>query len=513
VIRGCLLTSLHFVCWFICLEKLFSSMLFNSFEFLVFFPIVTATYFVLPHRFRWILLLLASCVFYMAFVPVYILILFGIIIIDYTAGRFLDITHGNTRKWVLAGSIVGNLTVLFSFKYFNFVMGNLGGVLGLFGLHAEMPRFSWLLPIGLSFHTFQSLSYTIEVYRGTQKAEKNIGIFALYVMFYPQLVAGPIERPQNLLHQFYEKHAFVYDRVVSGMRLMLWGFFKKLVIADRLAIFVNQVYDSPREFTGVPLILATYFFAFQIYCDFSAYTDIARGAARVMGFNLIENFDRPYFAKSIAEFWRRWHMSLSFWFRDYLYLPLGGNRGSYARVCFNILTVFILSGLWHGASWTFLFWGFLNGVYLITSKWTEGFREQILMKSGLQMYPTTLKCIRVFFVFHLVCFAWIFFRANSFTDAIYIVQHLFDGIYEEVLNYSKTAAQLTSMQLGKNGLLMSLVCIVLLLTIHLAERVQSLPALIASQKITARWIVYFGTVFVILGFGVFAHQKFIYFQF
>ena len=297
-------------------------MSFSSIHFLLFFPIVTALYFATPYRFRWLLLLFASCYFYMAFVPVYILILGFTIVVDYFAGILIENAQGRRRKWLLIVSLVSNIGVLFIFKYFNFFNTNLKALAEAIHWNYSLESLSIALPIGLSFHTFQAMSYTIEVYRGNQKAERRFGIYALYVMFYPQLVAGPIERPQNLLPQFYEKHDFDYQRVTDGLKLMAWGFFKKIVIADRLAVAVNLVYNAPYKYTGLPLIIATYFFAFQIYCDFSGYTDIARGAARVMGFRLMKNFNRPYFATSVADFWTRWHISLSTWFKDYLFTPL-----------------------------------------------------------------------------------------------------------------------------------------------------------------------------------------------
>ena len=301
-------------------------MLFNSIHFIVFFIVVTSAYFALPYKYRWVLLLSASCYFYMAFVPVFILILVFTIIVDYFAGIFIEQSDGKKRKLFLIASLIANIGVLVVFKYYNFMNENFTFLLKGFALENPLPFLKILLPIGLSFHTFQAMSYTIEVYRGNHKAERHFGIYALYVMFYPQLVAGPIERPQNILGQFYEKHDFDYDRVVNGLRLMLWGFFKKIVIADRLAVFVNEVYNQPNEYNGGAIWLSTFFFAIQIYCDFSGYTDIARGAARVMGYELLLNFNRPYFATSIKEFWSRWHISLSTWFRDYLYIPLGGNR-------------------------------------------------------------------------------------------------------------------------------------------------------------------------------------------
>jgi alginate O-acetyltransferase complex protein AlgI len=333
--------------------------LFNSLEFIAFFLIVTPLYYLLPHKFRWFHLLVASCWFYMAFVPIYIVILFGTIIIDYVAGILIEQARGNTRKHYLVVSLVANIGVLFVFKYYNFFIGNINDASGL-----SIPLLTILLPIGLSFHTFQAMSYTIEVYRGNQKAEKHFGIYALYVMFYPQLVAGPIERPQNILHQFHERKYFSYENVVNGLKMIAWGMFKKVVIADRLAVYVNEVFDHHAQYEGIPVIMACVFFALQIYLDFSAYSDIALGCAKTLGFDLMVNFRSPYFARSIAEFWSRWHISLSTWFRDYLYIPLGGNRISKKRTVLNQFIVFMISGFWHGANWTFVFWGFLHGTYV-----------------------------------------------------------------------------------------------------------------------------------------------------
>ena len=332
-------------------------MLFNSMSFFVFFGLVTPTYFLLPHRFRWLLLLAASCVFYMAFVPVYLLILLFTIIVDYFAGLLIHGSTGKTRKLWLVASIVSNVGVLFFFKYFNFFNENLTHLAEFLNWQYSIRSLQILLPIGLSFHTFQAMSYTIEVYYGRQQPEKHFGIYALYVMFYPQLVAGPIERPQNLLPQFREVHSFDPYRVSLGLSRMIWGLFKKVVIADRLVYLVDVVYVHPGYYDGLSLFTATIFFAFQIYCDFSGYCDIALGAAQVMGFHLMENFEQPYFSRSISEFWRRWHISLSTWFKDYLYIPLGGNRLTLVRTWGNLAIVFLVSGLWHGANWTYIVWG------------------------------------------------------------------------------------------------------------------------------------------------------------
>jgi D-alanyl-lipoteichoic acid acyltransferase DltB (MBOAT superfamily) len=480
-------------------------MLFNSFEFLLFFPIVTALYFMLPHRFRWGMLLLASCVFYMAFIPVYILILIFTIIIDYTAGILIENASGMRRKRFLAMSMVANVGVLAVFKYFNFLNGNVAALAHLLHWNYSVANLGMLLPIGLSFHTFQAMSYTIEVYRGNQKAERHFGIYSLYVMFYPQLVAGPIERPQNLIHQFYEKHEFDYQRVTNGLKLMLWGFFKKIVIADRLAELVNQVYDHPHQYSGIPLLLATYFFAFQIYCDFSGYSDIAIGAAQVMGFKLMDNFNRPYFSKTISEFWKRWHISLSTWFRDYLYIPLGGNRVTVPRWYFNLFIVFLLSGLWHGANWTFVIWGALHGFYLVFAIISARSRLKLRLALGLEQHSTLLKWLRVAVTFHLVLFGWIFFRAHSLADATYIISHLFANLK---LQRSFTGLGLDGFQIG-----FAVLSIAFMECIHLIQRHTQMRALFSEKPWWFRWSVYYVLTMSILYFGRTGQQQFIYFQF
>jgi D-alanyl-lipoteichoic acid acyltransferase DltB (MBOAT superfamily) len=341
-------------------------MLFNSIQFLIFFPVIATIYFLLPHRYRWLLLLVGSYYFYMSWKPEYIILILASTLIDYSVGLKLgsESRPAIRRRWLLL-SLVTNLGLLFSFKYFNFFNDSFRQLFQMANLSYPVPALNVLLPVGISFYTFQTLSYTIDVYRGKIQPERHLGVFALFVSFFPQLVAGPIERSGNLLPQFYQKTAVDYERIISGLQRMTWGFFKKVVIADRLALLVNTVYNHPTEFSGMPLIIATYAFGFQIYCDFSAYSDIAIGAARVMGFDLMENFRQPYYARSIPEFWRRWHISLSTWFRDYVYLPLGGNRVKLPHWVFNILVVFVVSGLWHGANWTFVIWGALHGIFMV----------------------------------------------------------------------------------------------------------------------------------------------------
>lgn len=490
-------------------------MLFNSVAFLIFFPIVTFLYFLIPHRFRWFLLLLASCYFYMSFVPVYILILFFTIAVDFIAGKFIEQSSGKRRKIFLILSILANVGVLFFFKYFNFFNHNMIRVTGLLGLNYSVKDLAFLLPVGLSFHTFQSVSYTIEVFRGNQKSERHFGIFALYVMFYPQLVAGPIERPQNLLHQFYEKHHFDFERVGNGLRRMLWGFLKKIVIADRLSFFVSQVFNNVYDYQGISLIIATVFFAFQIYCDFSGYTDIALGAAEVMGFKLMKNFDRPYISRSISEFWKRWHISLSTWFRDYVYIPLGGNRAAWWYASLNILIVFLLSGLWHGANWTYIIWGGLNGLYLISSSMTKNIRKKISTTIGLEDFPRIQKLWQIGVTFSLTCFAWIFFRANTFVDAKYIVRNIFSGWENLFNNINNVSFLKENILMGKNlaEFVLAILGILFLLTVEWwqARTFKSIQSQLVKTifRILATAI----TIFIIFFLGEFKSQQFIYFQF
>jgi alginate O-acetyltransferase complex protein AlgI len=484
-------------------------MLFNSLQFLVFFPVVTALFFVLPHRFRWLLLLGASCVFYMAFVPAYIFILLFTIVIDYCAGLLIEAAQGSRRKLYLMLSLVANLGVLGVFKYYNFFIGNVGALLHWGGSAAALPLLRIMLPIGLSFHTFQAMSYTIEVYRGHQKAERHFGIYALYVLFYPQLVAGPIERPQNMLPQFHRKQYFDYDRVVSGLRLMAWGLFKKVVIADRLARLVNEVYDTPTHYRGLPLLVATVFFSIQIYGDFSGYSDIARGSARVMGFELMLNFDRPYFSRSLPEFWRRWHISLSTWFRDYLYIPLGGRRVALPRACFNLFCVFLLSGLWHGANWTFLVWGALHGAYLVIGILTRTSRQRLVERLPLLSSPV----LNVALTYALVAFAWIFFRANSAPDALYLIRHLFDtsaALHEGTLFHGLAAVKVFYPRYEWLALAGALGVLGL---VEAAQARVAVGGWVARQPTPVRWALYYGIVLGIALLSPFERVQFIYFQF
>jgi alginate O-acetyltransferase complex protein AlgI len=484
-------------------------MLFNSIEFLVFFPLVTAIYFLLPCKFRWFHLLIASCIFYMYFIPIYILILFLTIIIDYVAGIVIENAAGSKRKSFLVISIVANVGMLMLFKYYNFFAHNINDLVP----PASVPYLNIILPIGLSFHTFQAMSYTIEVYRGNQKAEKHLGIYALYVMFFPQLVAGPIERPQNMLYQFYEHHKLEYNNVATGLRLIMWGLVKKVVIADRLSQVVDPFFNHPAGNSGIGFAIASILFAFQIFCDFSAYSDIARGTARVLGFKLMTNFNKPYHARDISEFWKRWHISLSTWFRDYLYISLGGNRVSVPRYYFNLFFVFLVSGIWHGANWTFIIWGALHGFYLVLALITKSTRYKLINALGINKIRWLHNFINMSTTFFLVTFAWIFFRANNIKDSFFIIRKIV-SIPREVHTalVTKKIAFLTL-----PGLLNILLpCFILILLLELAHIVQAkyrLEDTFSKVPTVLRWTLYYSGLFIILFCGVYEKHQFIYFQF
>jgi len=473
-------------------------MLFNSIDFLFFFPVVTILFFILPYKMRWMLLLAASCFFYMFFKPVYIFILFFTIIVDYFVGIYLEkITDDSKRKRLLIASIIANVGVLAVFKYYNFLNSNISGLADFFGINISFPYLNILLPIGLSFHTFQAMSYTIEVYRKKQPAEKRFGIYALYVMFYPQLVAGPIERPQNLLHQFYRRSDFSYDNAVMGINLIALGLFKKIVIADRLAIYVNQVYGDLNNASSISTFLALIFFSFQIYCDFSGYSDIARGTARFMGFELMLNFDRPYLSRSISEFWKRWHISLSTWFKDYVYIPLGGNKVNRYRRYYNLLVVFLISGLWHGANWTFVIWGALHGFFIVIGSLTDNIRKSLVSLFRLFKYPGLHRSINIIIVFCLVSFAWVFFRAKDFSQAAIFYKKLFS--FDFTLNLAQICAEK-----GPLNLVLSFVVIGLLFLSYLLPK---------NLKIKRNVLFLFTVVFLIVILGKNGSSEFIYFQF
>jgi D-alanyl-lipoteichoic acid acyltransferase DltB (MBOAT superfamily) len=488
-------------------------MLFNSLEFLIFFPLVTSLYFAVPHRHRTLLLLLASCAFYMAFVPMYILILGFTIVVDYWAGLWIDRAEGARRRMALIASLIANIGVLALFKYYLFIADNVSWLGHWAGLDLSMPALNIILPIGLSFHTFQAMSYTIEVYRGHQRPERNFLTYALYVMFYPQLVAGPIERPQNLLPQFYEHHEFEYERVVRGLLRIAVGMFKKIVVADTFGKYANMIFDQVFDYQGLPLVLAVVFFAFQIYWDFSAYSDIALGAAEVMGFRLMENFRTPYLAKSIGEFWRRWHISLSTWFRDYVFVSLGGSRGSALRTARNLMIVFLISGLWHGASWTFVIWGALHGLFLIAGKATRPARDRLLQALSISRESWFMRGLAVACTFSLVTFAWVFFRASTLAEARYILANAPSGLFTDLLAVARGVAVpgVLPGPIAKHVLLAALVMSFEFLARRRGERGEA--AMILRMPVQVRYAVYFLLIYGSLMSAGVGQPQFIYFQF
>jgi D-alanyl-lipoteichoic acid acyltransferase DltB (MBOAT superfamily) len=436
----------------------------------------------------------------MAFVPLYILILGFTIVVDYFAGIYIENAVGKRRKILLICSLVANIGILAIFKYYNFINDNISILATNLELSNNIPYLNILLPIGLSFHTFQAMSYTIEVYRGKQKAEKHFGIYSLYVMFYPQLVAGPIERPQNILPQLHAKHEFNYANLSAGLKQMAWGFFKKLVVADRLSIYVDTVYPNPELHNGTTVVISSLFFAVQIYCDFSGYSDIAIGCAKTMGFDLMTNFKRPYFAKSISDFWSRWHISLSTWFRDYLYIPLGGNRVKISRRFLNLFIVFILSGLWHGASYNFIIWGVLHGVYQIIGLAIKPYLAELETHFS-SFFLQIWNFLKGTMVLSIVTFAWIFFRADSLTDAFTLISNL------------KSFGKMPFLGSGINQFGHCILAIILLFSIEYVMEFKPNFKLINNSKPLIRWASIMALLFIILVFGVFNGGQFIYFQF
>lgn len=484
-------------------------MLFNSFHFGLFLPVVFVLYWCMPHQFRWGILLLSSYYFYMSWNIKYVFLILLTTVISYGTALFLERTKNRqTQKLLLALALITNIGILFFFKYFNFFFTNVVTLLEQLAIPVHPATLNLLLPVGISFYTFQTLSYVIDVYHGNITAEKHFGIYATFISFFPQLVAGPIERTENLLPQIKKQHVFDYEQAVYGLRLMVWGYYKKIAIADNLAIHVDKIYNDPVSFSGFALILATILFSIQIYCDFSGYSDIARGTAKLMGIDLIENFKAPYFSASIKEFWSRWHISLSTWFRDYVYIPLGGNRVEKWKHLRNLIVTFSLSGLWHGANWTFILWGGIHGIAQASEHATD-----LHWKFH---FPWLL---RVVWVFVFCSFAWIFFRAENLHDAIYIIVHSLDGI-RSPFQYLKTGLINTGLIAQNWNVLcwkLTQYFVFLLLPLgtydyfslksDVIKDIDSMPAVI-------RWLLYMVAIFLLLAFlPEIAGGAFLYFQF
>lgn len=512
-------------------------MYFHTLQFVVFFPVVTILYFVVPHRRRWLVLLAAGCYFYMAFVPLLILLPLSMITVNYFMGMYIERSAGRSRKWFLTTGIVANVLVLMFFRYFHFIDENLLRLAQVIHWNYPLHVLGIVVPLGISFQTFQSIAYLIEVHRGNVRAERHYGYLAVYVLFYPLQACGPIERPQNLLRQLHERQEFDYRRVADGLKLMAWGFFKKLVIADRLAQLVNPVYDHPASYQGPLLLLSTIGFAYQIYCDFSGYTDIARGAAQVMGFKLLENFHNPYHAGSISDFWRRWHISLSTWLRDYLFLPVTYTamrkfdslksvrlRQDFLSYAAGILVTMFICGLWHGSNYTYIVWGMLMGFYMIASVLTRKFRRRSVRLLKLQKVPLVHNSMRITMTFLLVCLAWVFFRANTVHDAVYIISHLLSGfrhanaalLFEQLRVTLGANLQVKILFSHLSGVAVLIIVVLEILVLEVVQILQdrgSVREMLNRKPFLFRLCAYYAVIMMITLLGVFEQSGFIYFKF
>ncbi|MEM6327558.1 MAG: MBOAT family O-acyltransferase [Bacteroidota bacterium] len=495
-------------------------MLFNSLAFVLFFPLAVCGYFLTPPRWRWAWLLAASYLFYGWWRWEYLALIVGSTLVDYWTGlRMGAQATKEARKPYLWVSLGANLGLLGTFKYLGFFGDTVNSVLGAAGREATLSVPDLLLPVGISFYTFQTLSYAVDVYRGHKEPERHLGIFALYVSFFPQLVAGPIERSRRLLPQFHATHAFDPVLASSGLRLMLWGFFVKCVVADRMAPYVDVVYSAPEAYAGPAVWAATFAFAWQIYGDFAGYSLIAIGAARVMGFRLMDNFRRPYFSASVGELWRRWHISLMSWFRDYLYAPLGGGKKGPVRGSINLLIIFTVSGLWHGAAWTFVLFGLMHGVFLIVGRLSLPMRNRFWARmepnrgDGVRTagwtasVPVVRRAMGIAFTFFLWMMGGGFFRGQSLGDALIVMKHMFvipEGTF--------TSIQLPGFD-GVDLAMMGLFIGVYLFVDVLEERGKSLDERLAAMPTLPRWVLYLVISLVLILFGSYGAVPFLYFQF
>ena len=480
-------------------------MLFNSLAYGIFLPIVFILYWAVAHKYRWIILLASSYYFYMCSGPKYGLLILSITAVTFFSALWINKNNDDSRKkrTILAITVLICLGVLFVFKYFNFFSSSLNSLLGFVGINNDPIIINLVLPVGISFYTFQTMSYVIDVYRGETEAEHHFGKYAAFVSFFPQLVAGPIERSSNLLPQIKKEHYFDYEQAKYGMKLMLWGYYKKLVIADVLSEYVNKVYSNPHKFQGFSLVLASLFFTIQIYCDFSGYSDIAIGTAKLFGINLMKNFDSPYFSKSVREFWGRWHISLSTWFRDYVYIPLGGNRVPPLRHKINLMITFLISGLWHGANWTYVTWGGVHGLAQVIE--TSLFKKKDTTKNPI------VNILRMLITFCFCSFAWIFFVSKSMSDALYVISNCMTGIASPI---SYLHDGFAAIGLGKEVLAITGVCILLLIIYDWISLKKSFIEWLSEKKKVTQWIVYLMIALLIIFLskkGVAA--EFIYFQF
>lgn len=500
-------------------------MLFNTFSFLVFFPVVIGIYFLVPKKAKQLWLLIASYYFYMNWNAVYAVLILGITVIGYVGGILLgraDERAGGAedagkrkRRLCVAVCAVLSLGVLFTFKYLNFAIENVNRMLSSAGSSFSVTAVNLVLPVGISFYTFQALGYVFDVYRREVPVEKNFLRYALFVSFFPQLVAGPIERSKNLLKQLQEPTRFDYESVKSGLLLMLWGYFEKMWVADRVAVIVDSVYNDYGNYTAGMIILATMLFSIQIYCDFGGYSHIAIGAAQVLGIRLMDNFRQPYLATNIKDFWNRWHISLSTWFRDYVYFPLGGSRCGKLKAYRNLMITFLVSGLWHGADWSFVVWGGINGLYQIIGRMTLDVRKKIRAVLHISENGLPLRIFQTVVTFILASFAWLFFRADSMGQAVAMIRFAAsNGVFLQQLR-DGSIFMLGLSRLGVYQLIMSMLILFAVDICH--ERGISFRRKIASGNIVVRWGIYLVTllafvVLIVQNYGRPA-AEFIYFQF
>ncbi|MFR4986104.1 MAG: MBOAT family O-acyltransferase [Lachnospirales bacterium] len=487
-------------------------MLFNSLTFLIFLVCILSLYYILPYKYKWYLLLIGSCIFYMAWRIEFIFLILFSSFFNYYIGLLIE-KYENKSKTILTTGLIINFLILFIFKYSIFINHSFMSIYNYFNIPYPIKDFDIILPMGISFYTFQATSYIIDIYRKRYKTEKNILKVSLYIMFFPQLVAGPIERADNLLNQLFLNHKLNIYNISMGIKIMLIGYFKKIVIADRIAILVNTVYNSPYDYNGISFIIATIFFAIQLYCDFSGYSDIAIGCAKLFNINLMENFKSPYFSKSVKEFWTRWHISLSTWFKDYLYIPLGGNRKGIIKTYFNLMITFLVSGIWHGANWTFILWGGLNGFYQIIGDLKNRFLKSINFNIKNKYINRFFNIFRTLITFSLICFSLIFFRANTVKDAFYIINNLFSDI-QNVNNIQYLYNISTQLGLNIFEILMATACIMILFIIEIFEYKQRIYITLNKLPFIIRFIFYYIITIIILSMGVFSNAgQFIYFQF
>lgn len=505
-------------------------MLFNSVDFLLFFPVVLLIYFIVPKKIRYIWLLIVSYYFYMSWNPWFVLCLIAATLITYLAGLFIsrhregqqkvnDTSKSQkTEKLIFVICLILNFSTLAVFKYTNFIMDNVGQLMGQFDIAFARPAFDLILPVGISFFTFQSAGYLIDVYRGESRAETNLLKYALFISFFPNILSGPIERAKNMLPQINEcknMKLWNYERITTGAVYMLWGYFLKMVVADRCALLVNTVYGNYRMYGSTALVMATLFFAIQIYCDFASYSYLALGAARILGFTIIQNFEAPYFSKSISEFWRRWHISLSSWLRDYLYIPLGGNRKGTFRKHLNTIIVFLVSGIWHGAQWGYIVWGLLHGIYIVIGEVTKPFKKKAANVLHVQTESFSYRLLQTMITFVLVCFSWIFFKTEQLSAAVEVIRRivvkwdpwtLFDGT-------------MYSWGLTDKDFRITLLVILILLVVDCIKKKknESMITILNRQNVWFRWGAYLFICCAIFVWGQYGAghdpQAFLYFSF